>query len=149
MDGRNDPADAETERVARELCDALGIDPDALAEGEVLWRQFVDMAVTPIARGGCCLALESGRRKFRVGVEVGRFLCHGSPMQRGSPHVITGWRALMLAPLALPVAKSPFQPLPRGPRACVRLGWSNDVALHTSLISPPFENEVAYSAQGI
>ena len=48
MDGRNDPVDAETERVARELCEALGNDPDALVEGEVLWRQFVGMAMNAI-----------------------------------------------------------------------------------------------------
>lgn len=44
MDGRNDPVDDETERVARGLCEALGLDPDGLEDGELVWRQFVEMA---------------------------------------------------------------------------------------------------------
>ena len=49
MDGRNDPVDGETERVARELCEARGCDPDALEDGEVVWRQYVEMAGNAIA----------------------------------------------------------------------------------------------------
>jgi hypothetical protein len=48
MHGRNDPADEETERVARELCEAMKLDPDALRDGEALWRSYVEMAVNAI-----------------------------------------------------------------------------------------------------
>ncbi len=45
---RNDPVDEETERVARELCTALELDPDALVDGEPQWRRYVEMAVNAI-----------------------------------------------------------------------------------------------------
>ena len=37
-DRRNDPVSDETERVSRELCEALELDPDEMVEGEPLWR---------------------------------------------------------------------------------------------------------------
>lgn len=45
---RNDPVDEETERVARELCESLELDPDALADGEPQWRGYVEMAVNAV-----------------------------------------------------------------------------------------------------
>ena len=45
---RNDPVDEETERVARELCDSLALDPDALIDGEPQWRRYVEMAENAI-----------------------------------------------------------------------------------------------------
>ena len=45
---RNDPVDEETERVARELCQRLERDSDALIEGEPQWRQYVERAVNAI-----------------------------------------------------------------------------------------------------
>ena len=47
---RNDPVNAETEGVARELCARLELDPNALVDGEPQGRGYVEVAANAIDR---------------------------------------------------------------------------------------------------